>query len=191
MQEECTLNPPQEIKDLGQMSAALMSSIPFRSTHELAEDMFKKQMEPFPGEAEAPAPATTTSRGEIDFGPPTQDTNTDSTVPPVKKEEAGVNVGLVVGPLAAVAVLVLVGVLAAVFVRRHRTKQRKRKAMAAGSSHQVCEHISISSFISLSTLFVCTAAVTRLCHFVRPRDSSQPSLEQAEKPQCNTIHRDL
>lgn len=138
VQEECTINPPQEVKDLGQTTRALMSSLPLRSTHPLAEPMYKRLQVPMPGKE------TDTGTADPMSGAPAaarlgEEPSTDELLPPTPPKENKVNVGVVVGPIVAAAVLVLVGVLAAVFVRRHRRKQRIRKEVANGSvQHQVC-----------------------------------------------------
>ena len=156
------MNPPQEVKDLQQRSAALLSSIPFRSNHRLAEPMYEAQLVPFPGEgsaanstageAQAPgqgvqddgqaaAPTTDRSFGEDPDGS-TRASNEDGDVTPLQQEDddGDVNVGLVVGPIVAAVVVVLLGVLAAVFIQKRRAKQRKHAAIAGAgaNAYQVC-----------------------------------------------------
>ena len=158
------MNPPQEVEDLQQRSAALMSTIPFRSDHRLAEPMFQAQLVPFPGEdsagnstgdeAQAPgqdvqddgqaaAPTTRSFGGDLDGRDIASNEDGDVTPGTDLLQEGGdsdVNVGLVVGPVAAAVVVVILGVLAAVFVQKRRAKQRKHTAMAGAGAygHQVC-----------------------------------------------------
>ena len=146
------MNPPQEVKDLAQRSAALQSSIPFRSNHPLAQPMFEAQRVPFPGETPAVAPGADQGGDSGQAAAPTTDkslpenivSSEDGNSPPgiaLQQEGGGdgdVNVGLIVGPIVAAVVLVGLGVLAAVFVRRRRAKQRRRSAADGVHGHQVC-----------------------------------------------------
>jgi hypothetical protein len=107
-----------------------MTSLPFRTNHPLAQQVFKRQLVPEPGQApqpavgDAPAPAPLSSTSVVEQA----ETGDD---------DGGVNVGVVVGPIAAGVALVLAGVLAAVFVKRQRAKKRRRQALAAGDAPEV------------------------------------------------------
>jgi hypothetical protein len=123
------VSPPQSVSDLLQKVKHLHSSLPFRSKHKLAQQVYEKQLVPLPASSQdsqvstAPAPAAAPA--------PARTARRDRRLP--REEHSSVNVGYVVGPIAAATLLVLVGVAVAVLVRRQRAKRRLRWSKACGS----------------------------------------------------------
>lgn len=128
----------------------LLTSIPFRSTHELAQPLYEALLKRADNGTQTAPEDSSNSPDTLALDEPGASfpglnrsaTLDDPPAPAPEKtnQEGGgsdVNVGIVVGPIAAVLVLVLLGVLTAVFVRRHRAKQRKRKAMAGKGQDEV------------------------------------------------------
>jgi hypothetical protein len=158
VQEECILTPPQSVLDLLQKVKHIHSSIPFRSKHELAQQVYEKQIEPLPAPApvqdiqvsKAPAAAASSSAA------PAPTARRDRRPP--REELSSVNVGYVVGPIAAATLLVLGVVAVAVFVRRQRAKSRSRWAKASGSRvhSKVC--INDNVVLAVNALPMCCPA---------------------------------
>lgn len=143
VQEECSQKESPEIEALKGYSEALMASIPFKSNHILAQPMY----EALGGGGTAPGPAPEFERTDD------SNSNLNSSLPSLFSEEAqepivkflpkddggsDVNTVLVVGMITASAVLVIVGVLvgvvATVFVRRQRAKQRIQQREKNGTA---------------------------------------------------------
>jgi hypothetical protein len=126
VQKECVVTPPQSVSDLLQKVKHLHSSLPFRSKHKLAQQVYEKQLVPLP----APSQDIQVSKAPAPAPAPAPTARRDRRLP--RQHHSSVNVGYVVGPIAAATLLVLVGVAVAVFVRRQR-KRRLRWGQASGS----------------------------------------------------------
>jgi hypothetical protein len=155
VQEECVLTPPQSILDLLQKVKHLHSTLPFRSKHKLAQQVYEKQLVPLP--APAPEPAPIQVSGPVSAAPAlAPKAERDPRTPP--DDHDSVNVAYVVGPIAAAALLVLVVVVVAVLVRRQRAKRRLHGGNTSGSRvySKVCKIIDTASAAN-AFLFCCPA----------------------------------
>lgn len=161
------MSPPQEVKDLAQRSAAVQSSIPFKSQHPLSQPMYEAQLKPSPGEAPAAAaaqhirsepptagaqvgePGTLGVRGaEQDAAEEIERSSAQTPGASVwqGEDDSGDQGGIttvviaVVGTLAGAAVLLLLGLLAALFAfkgRRHVAKHQTVTGLTNDSIYQV------------------------------------------------------
>jgi hypothetical protein len=155
VQEECVLTPPQSVVDLLQKVKHLHSTLPFRSKHKLAQQVYEKQIVPLP--APAPAPDPDQVRRPLAAAPaPAPKAKRDPRPPP--DDGDSVNVAYVVGPIAAATLLVLVVVVVTVLVRRQRVKRRLHGGNTSGSRvySKVCKIIDTASAAN-AFVFCCPA----------------------------------